>query len=262
MNKIKIAINGANGRMGKAISSLVTPSTQQISTRTSNGNVGDKVTISGEIVRDTSDEQLEHICNNCDVIVDFSTPDGLLRLLPYIAKAENTKLLVGTTGLSKEHFDALDDISREASVIYAPNTSLGANLLEYLSVKASNLLKTYDVEILEAHHRNKKDSPSGTAISLGRAIAEAKDWEFANSAIFDRHQRGLREEKDISFASIRGGGIFGEHDVIFANDHEIFSLRHRALSRATFAEGAILAAIWLARQKIAGLYSMQDVLIG
>jgi len=136
---------------------------------------------------------------------------------------------------------------------------LGANLIADLSARAATVLNQYDVEIVEAHHRFKKDAPSGTALMIGKKIADVKGIDFEKNAVFDRSAKGAREDNEMSFSSIRGGGIFGECEVIFAGQYEVVSISCRALSRDAFAEGALVAAKWLVNQK-PGLYSMKDVL--
>ncbi len=182
-----------------------------------------------------------------------------LEYLTKFAVEYSTSLVVGTTALEQEHFEYLENASKSIAVIYAPNTSLGAILLEYLSMRAAKILKDYDAEIVEAHHKHKKDAPSGTAIAIGKSIAKARNVDFDTNAVFDRHVQGLRKNDDISFASVRGGGIFGEHEIIFAGDNELVTVGHRALSRAAFAEGAVFAASWIVG-KSPSLYSMRDVL--
>jgi 4-hydroxy-tetrahydrodipicolinate reductase len=245
MSLIKVGISGANGRMGNAIESVI-------------HSQSNRFTLIAKLTNQSTETDISNACKNCDVIIDFSNATSLKNLTKFAAE-HSTKLLIGTTALKKEHFDYIQEASKKNAIIYAPNTSLGANLLEDLSMKAAKILNSYDVEIIESHHKYKKDSPSGTAIAIGKTIANAKGLDFNQSAVFDRSARGLRKESDISFASVRGGGIFGEHEIIFASDNELVTVGHRALSRLAFAEGAVHAAAWLFSAPPA-LYSMRDVL--
>ncbi len=245
MSLIKVGISGANGRMGKAIESVVSL----------NNN---KFELIAKLTSSSTEDKVEKACQACDVIIDFSKPRSLKHLMHY-ASIFSTKIVIGTTALENEHFRYIEDAAKNIAVVYAPNTSLGANLLEDLSIRAANILNGYDAEIIEAHHKYKKDSPSGTALAVGKSIAKARKIDFNANAVFDRFSRGLRQKDDITFSSIRGGGIFGEHEILFAGDNELISISHKALSRDAFAEGAVYAASWIADRK-AGLYSMRDVL--
>lgn len=245
MSLIKVGINGANGRMGKAIESVIS-------------SKKDRFELVAKLTSSSTKEDIENSCKICDVIIDFSQPAGLKSLISAAIRS-STNILVGTTGLESEHLHYMELAAKDIAVIYAPNTSLGANLLEDLSIRAANILDGYDAEIIEAHHKHKKDSPSGTALAIGKSIAKTRQIDFDSNAVFDRCSQGLRQQDDITFSSIRGGGIFGEHKVIFAGDNEVITIGHSALSRAAFAEGAVFAASWLIGKK-PGLYSMRDVL--
>ncbi len=245
MKVIKIGLNGAFGKMGKAVEALI-------------ANEPDSYELVSKVGRICTKEQMDNACSVCDVMVDFSSPNSMKLLTESVAR-NGTRLLVGTTGLTSKHIELLDSLAKKVAVLYAANTSLGANLIADLSARAATILNHYDVEIIEAHHRFKKDAPSGTALMIGKKIAEAKEIDFEKNAVFDRSARGAREYNEMSFSSIRGGGIFGDCEVIFAGQHEVVSISCRALSRDAFAEGALLAAKWLVDQK-PGLYSMKDVL--
>ena len=245
MSLIKVGISGANGRMGQAIESVITSRDQ-------------KFELVAKLTSTSTKEAVENACKLSDVIIDFAK-SGSLEYLTHYASEHSTNLVVGSTALEAKHFEYLEKAAKNTAVIYAPNTSLGANLLEDLSMRAANILKGYDAEIVEAHHNHKKHSPSGTAIAIGRSIAKARNIEFAENVVLDRCARGVRKNNDIGISSVRGGGIFGEHEVIFAGDNELVTVGHRALSRAAFAEGAVFASSWVA-DKPPGLYSMRDVL--
>jgi 4-hydroxy-tetrahydrodipicolinate reductase len=223
-----ITLFGASGRMGKAIA---------------------------EVAADRDDIAI--VEGSADVFVDFSAPEGVEHHLE-TAIESNRPILIGTTGLSDPHQRMIDKAAARIAVLQAANTSLGVNLLAYLVREtAARLGEEWDVEIVEMHHRHKVDAPSGTALLLGRAAAEGRD------ATLDGLRRegngGARRGGSIGFASLRGGSVAGDHQVIFAGEGERLELGHRAESRAIFAQGAVRAAIWLVG-KPAGLYSMSDVL--
>jgi 4-hydroxy-tetrahydrodipicolinate reductase len=229
---IRISLFAPNGRMGKAIASAI-----------------------AEDPALTLDEE------HCDVIVDFSAPDALRQSLDR-AISENVPILVGTTGLKPEHQAMIEDASKKVGVIYAPNTSLGVNLLKDLVEQAAARLgPDWDIEILEMHHRHKVDAPSGTALMLGQSAAKGRGSTIQKLGRFDRIREHphAREAGTIGFASLRGGSVAGEHVVILATDGERVELGHRADSRKIFARGALAAARFLVG-KPAGLYSMRDVI--
>ena len=229
---IRISLFAPNGRMGKAIANAVAE------------NPGFAV-----------DE------DHGDVIVDFSAPDALRQSLDR-AIAANVPILVGTTGLKPEHNAMVEEASNKVAVIYAPNTSLGVNLLKDLVEQAAPRLgPDWDIEILEMHHRHKVDAPSGTALMLAQAAAKGRGSTIQELGRFDRigEHPHAREAGTIGFASLRGGSVAGEHLVILATDGERVELGHRADSRKIFARGALAAARFLVG-KPAGLYSMRDVI--
>ena len=196
-----------------------------------------------------------------DVLVDFSAPDALATSLDR-ANAEGVPILVGTTGLEAQHHALIDEAARQTAVLYAPNTSLGINLLRDLVEQATARLgPDWDIEILEMHHRHKVDAPSGTALLLGQSAAKGRGSTLQELSRFDRmdgHPHA-RETGTIGYASLRGGSAAGEHLVVLATEGERIELGHRAESRMIFARGALAAAAFLAG-KPAGLYSMRDVI--
>jgi len=195
-----------------------------------------------------------------DVFVDFSVPGAVEAHLAQARRA-GKPILIGTTGLGPGHDRLIDEAAAQIPVIQASNTSLGVNLLAHLvRESAARLGEDWDLEIFEMHHRMKADSPSGTALMLGRAGAEGRGVEL--DSVAERGRDGItgpREPGRIGFASLRGGSVAGEHLAIFAAEGERLELGHRAESRAIFARGAIEAALWLVG-KPAGRYSMADVL--
>ncbi|PCJ29706.1 MAG: 4-hydroxy-tetrahydrodipicolinate reductase [Rickettsiales bacterium] len=245
MSIIKIGLSGANGRMGRAIQNLLLDKT-------------DKFELTAKITSSSSELDLSKACLDSDIIIDFSS-SAILPSLVKAAAQHGAKLVVGTTGHAQSHFADLKDLAKTNAILYASNTSIGANLIAMLAAKSAKILKGYDVEIIEAHHKHKKDAPSGTALMIGQKIADAMNINFKDNAVFDRASKGKRIDGEIGFASIRGGGIFGENEIMFAADDELVSISCRALSRDAFASGALIAAEWLSAQK-AGFYSMEDVL--
>lgn len=197
-----------------------------------------------------------------DVLIDFSGHQGTAGNAPRIA-GWGKGWVIGTTGIGPEGQAAIAAAARVIPVVQAPNMSLGVNLLFALLEQAGRALKDrgYDVEIIERHHRKKKDAPSGTALGLGQAVARGLDVKLDEVAVHGRH--GLvktdRSATEIGFHAVRGGDIVGDHTVMFATDGEMVEISHRATSRDTFAIGALRAAAWL-KGRAPGLYTMRDVL--
>ncbi len=194
------------------------------------------------------------------VAVDFSRPQGVAAHAVGCAEA-GVPLLVGTTGFDAAARAALEHAARTIPVLIAPNTSLGVAVMTQLVRQATAALgEEYDVEILEAHHRGKRDAPSGTALALGGVVAEARGAALEDLAVFDRHGSfASRSAGSIGFAVLRAGDIVGEHSVVFAAAGERIEITHRATDRAIFARGALRAAAWLAGRP-PGVYGMQNVL--
>ena len=194
------------------------------------------------------------------VIVDFTNAEASMGYLR-AAAVKRVPIVIGTTGFTQEQLEEIQKLSVQTPIIVAANTSLGVNLLVNLVGEAAKKLgDDYDVEIIEAHHRFKKDAPSGTALAMGKAIADGLKREFNEVAINGRKGNvGERGKKDIALLSVRAGDIVGEHTIIFGGIGERLEFIHRAHSRDTFARGAIRAAQWLATQK-PGFYGMKDVL--
>lgn len=192
-----------------------------------------------------------------DVLVDFSAPEALAASLDRAVRTA-TPILIGTTGLDDLAGRRMNEASRSVAVLQAANTSLGVALLAELVAQAARVLgPEWDVEVLEMHHRHKRDAPSGTALLLGEAAANARDGEFRREE--SRSGRQLaRQDGAIGFASLRGGSVVGDHDVIFAAEGERLILSHRADDRMIFARGALSAARFLHKRE-PGLYTMRDV---
>ncbi|PQO23861.1 4-hydroxy-tetrahydrodipicolinate reductase [Rhodobacteraceae bacterium WD3A24] len=195
-----------------------------------------------------------------EAVIDFTAPAATVAMAPLAAKAGAVHV-IGTTGMSEDDLAAIAEAGRRNVIVRAGNMSLGVNLLVELTRKVAAALDAdYDIEVVEAHHRNKVDAPSGTALMLGEAAAEARGRQLEEVAERGRDGiTGARERGAIGFSAIRGGDIVGEHDVIFAGEGERIVLRHVASDRALFARGALRAALW-GQGRSAGEYSMRDVL--
>lgn len=194
-----------------------------------------------------------------DVLVDFSSPEGLQQALAH-CRARRTALVSGTTGFGDDGEQALDAAAHDIAVLHASNFSLGVAVLVRLLGQAAAMLPDWDLEIVEAHHAAKLDAPSGTALTLGRAAAEARDLDFdAARQSARRGQGGPRQKGEIGFASLRAADIVGEHTALLATAGERLELGHRATDRAIFARGALAAAAWLAGRE-PGRYTLDDML--
>jgi 4-hydroxy-tetrahydrodipicolinate reductase len=260
---VRVLVIGAAGRMGQAV---VRAALERPDVRISGGVVAPG---SAHVGRDLGDiagvgslgvralDDTTAALAECDAAIDFSLPSGTAtHLAAYCAAGK--PLVIGTTGLSADVHHELGRAARHIPLIVAPNTSLGVTLLLEVALQCARALpQQFDVEILEAHHRNKRDAPSGTAIALGEAIAAARGVEFDPLAA--QNHSGPRKEGDIGFAVLRGGDLVGEHTVIFAGTGEQLTLGHRVTDRGVFARGALEAAVWLAKRP-PGRYTMRDVL--
>lgn len=263
---MRIAVIGAAGRMGKTLiqaitdangvelgAAIVEPTSSLIGADA--GEVAGVGKLGVSIVSDIQD-----CVADFDVLIDFTTPALSVANAAYCA--ENGKsIVIGTTGLDDEQKAQLAESGKKTSVVFAPNMSVGVNLtLKLLSLAAQILGDDYDVEVVEAHHRHKVDSPSGTALRMGEVVAEALGRDLKECAVYGREgQIGPRTQKEIGFETIRAGDVVGEHSVWFATEGERIEIVHKASSRMTFAKGAVRASAWLANKE-AGLYDMQDVL--
>jgi len=195
-----------------------------------------------------------------DVLIDFTTPEGTLKNIGYCSE-RGIAAVTGTTGLSRDQKEALSRFAERIPLVFSPNMSVGVNLLFKLAATAASILgESYDAEIVEVHHRMKKDAPSGTALHLADAVARARGKNLEETAVFSRHgQIGERTDSEIGIQSLRGGDIVGEHTLILAGPGERLELTHKAHSRDNFAQGTVRAALWV-KGRNPGLYSMADVL--
>ena len=260
---MKIGVTGITGRMGRTIAGLVfQDEVVELASAFSRKSLGEDI---GEFLgfgktNSYTTSDLDSFVKTCDAIIDFSSPALSLE----VAKkcAEHKKVLVcGTIGFSENEKQQFAANAKETVIIWSSNMSLGVNLLMNLAEKVAGILHDdFDVEIVEMHHKNKVDAPSGTALSLGAAIAQGRHIELQKNAVMARVGKDAKRNKgEIGFATLRGGDVIGDHSVIFAGDGERIELTHKASNRDIFAKGAIRAAIW-GSAKEAGFYSMRDVL--
>ncbi len=249
----KILLCGANGRMGKAITRLVAETE------------GAEILCGVDLNTESTEgfpvyPDFASVTEIPDVIIDFSNPANFENLMNY-AEEKKVPVVVATTGLSKEQKERLETASADIPVFFSANMSLGVNLICELARKATAFLgDSFDIEIVEKHHNQKLDAPSGTALAIADAINEELDG--AGHYVYDRHSvRKKRDKNEIGIHAVRGGTIVGEHTVIFAGNNEVIELQHSATSREVFASGAVKAAIFMAG-KPAGFYNMTNLING
>lgn len=265
-NSTHIAVAGASGRMGQLViqQALEWPQVNLTGAKVSCTSPLNEEALTKLFPHAPQDliltSQADRAFKGAQVIIDFTTPDALRTHLE-VAQREKIAVVVGTTGMSKEHFTLLEKASLTLPILYSANFSLGINLLMEMVQEASKRLGPFfDIEVLEMHHRHKQDAPSGTSLALAKAAAEGRSITLQEKAIYDRtQQRQVRRENDIGFAVLRGGSVIGDHAVIFASDEEVIEFSHRALKREMYAKGALKAALWLANQK-PGYYKFSDIL--
>ncbi|WP_462157916.1 4-hydroxy-tetrahydrodipicolinate reductase [Pseudoalteromonas sp. GB56] len=264
---VGIGILGANGRMGQALLEASSADKQAhlagAFVRSQSPLLGLPVnTLVKGLSEDTQALAFTSLDaqSKVDVLIDFTLPEGMLAHLD-VAVATKTPMVIGTTGLTESQMQRLHEAAKEIPIVFARNYSVGINLLlDLVQTAAAKLGDDADIEIFEGHHRHKIDAPSGTALAIGEAIAEAKGWDHDEVAVYDRSQsEQAKSQKEIGYSVLRGGDIVGEHTAYFALMGERLELTHKASSRMTFALGAVWAAKWL-QNKQAGFYSMHDVL--
>jgi 4-hydroxy-tetrahydrodipicolinate reductase len=264
-SKTKIAVAGASGRMGRMLVEAVAASTD--CTLSGALDVADSPALGGDpmaalgkhsAVRITAD--LGAGLSGADVLIDFTRPEGTLAHLAVCSRL-GVNAVIGTTGFSETQKAQVAEHARHIAIVMAPNMSLGMNVvLKLLDVAARALHPGYDIEVIEAHHRHKVDAPSGTALAMGEVLARAAGRELGDIAVHGRHGvTGERDPSGIGFSVIRGGDIVGDHTVLFAGTGERIEITHRSASRATYAQGSLRAARFLAG-RAPGLYGMNDVL--
>ena len=254
---MRIAVHGAAGRMGKLVVKNAVDEGLEVIQAFDVTRVGDDAGEVAGIGRigvqiSSSVEEL-----SSDVVIDFSVPQATVKLLEACAE-KGVKAVIGTTGFSEEQRKRIGELSRKVPVVLSPNFSVGVNIFwKALEVLAENLSE-YDMEILEIHHRFKRDAPSGTALKAGEILKEhsKKSLNF----VFGREGESPRKDDEVGIFAVRGGDVVGEHTVFFIGFGERIELTHRAWNREAFSRGAIKAARWIAEVDRPGLYSMKDVL--
>ncbi|MEL6374506.1 MAG: 4-hydroxy-tetrahydrodipicolinate reductase [Pseudomonadota bacterium] len=263
---MRLAVVGCSGRMGRALMRAVTqqPACVLVAAIERDGMaaVGQDASILVQEIEpgitvatwDAFDAE------GCDGILDFTAPDASVAFAQ-AAAARGLRHIIGTTGFEPRHEEALADAAKGAAIVKAGNMSLGVNLLTALTRKVAEALDAdFDIEVVEMHHRHKVDAPSGTALMLGEAAAAGRNVVLADQSVRVRDgHTGPRPPGAIGFATLRGGGVVGDHTVVFASEGERIELTHKADDRDIFARGAVKAALW-ARKRPPGLYAMNDVL--
>ncbi len=263
----RIAVFGATGRMGQTLVRLIADSDDLelagATTEPGHDAVGSDAGTAAGLVQPLGisiTDDAPGALTGADVAIDFTLPAAVPDNVA-VCVEHKVAFVIGTTGLSAAHDALLADAAGSIPLLYGRNMSVGINVLSALVRQASQALGAdFDIEIVEAHHRDKIDAPSGTALQLGEFVAQGRGVDLDAVAVYDRHDvKAARVPGSIGFSSIRAGHIVGDHSVLFGADEELIELRHRALDRAVFARGALRAATWLA-QRQPGFYSMNDVL--
>ena len=265
-NDIRIAIVGAPGRMGRQLiqaiqqadgvalgAALARPGSSLI------GSDAGELAGAGHLGVAVSDS-LEAVVDHFDILIDFTRPEATLAYLDFCCRHQKG-MVIGTTGFDDAGKAAITQAAQQIGIVFAANFSVGVNLMLKLLEKTAKVMGDYaDIEIVEAHHRHKVDAPSGTALAMGEAIADAMNWQLSDHAVYAREgHTGERAAQSIGFATMRAGDIVGEHTAMFADIGERLEITHKASSRMTFAKGAVKAACWVKDKEI-GLYDMRDVL--
>ena len=261
----RLAIAGVSGRMGRTLLEAIAADPDCVLAgavdRADSPMAGqDAGVVYGAVTGVQVVDAIESALDGAQVLIDFTRPEASLAYLDACV-AQKKSMVIGTTGFDAASTARIHAAAQQIPIVFAPNMSVGVNLLMKLAELAAQVLhEGYDIEIIEAHHRHKVDAPSGTALGLGRAVANTLQRDLATCAVYGREGvTGERAPDSIGFATVRGGDIVGDHTLMFAGIGERIELTHKASSRATFAQGALRAAKWL-QGKAPGLYDMRDVL--
>ncbi|MCL5674143.1 MAG: 4-hydroxy-tetrahydrodipicolinate reductase [Candidatus Omnitrophica bacterium] len=257
--KKRVAVCGACGRMGSTLIGLLNKDADLLLSVALESEMHSS--INREILPGVKISSNWQGCENkIDIIIDFTAPVSTLKNLEF-AHLNKIPIVIGTTGFSKEEKNKILEKSKSLPILFSPNMSPGVHLMmDVVEYAAKILSRDYEVEILETHHHNKKDAPSGTALKLGEIICKVKNLKPESTFKFSRHnQTGPRNKDEIGIHAVRMGDIIGEHSVFFAGTGETIEITHRCLSRESFAAGAILGAKFLLIQK-SGMYEMKDVI--
>ncbi|PPC62391.1 4-hydroxy-tetrahydrodipicolinate reductase [Pantoea sp. ICBG 1758] len=266
MSDIRLAIVGAPGRMGRNLIQAAHQA-EGVAVGAALARSGSSLlgTDAGELAGIgktgvTVTDDLLKVVDDFDVLIDFTRPEGTLEYLAFCRQHQKA-MVIGTTGFDDAGKAVIRAAAEEIGIVFAANFSVGVNLMLNLLQQAASVMGEYaDIEIVEAHHRHKVDAPSGTALAMGEAIADAMEWKLEDHAVYAREgHTGERKPHTIGFATVRAGDIIGEHTALFADIGERIEISHKASSRMTFAKGAVRAAVWVELRKN-GLYDMRDVL--
>ncbi|WP_232501623.1 4-hydroxy-tetrahydrodipicolinate reductase [Candidatus Tachikawaea gelatinosa] len=267
MKKLRIAIAGPNGRMGSqlikcveetkniVLSVIITKSCFNFEKK--NSLIRKIDNFNAKITND-----INSVINNFDILIDFTRPENTLKNL-LVCYQNNKSIVIGTTGFDESGRKIIQDAAKKIPIVYSSNFSIGINLLFKLIEKTTEIIgNSSDIDIIEKHHRQKKDCPSGTALTIGEKIAQIMNWNLKESMFYNNiNNIAIRPPKVIEFSSIRSGEIIGEHTVLFHEKNEQIEITHKAINRKIFASGAVKAAIWIEKnKKEKGLFDMQDVL--
>lgn len=263
---LPLIIMGATGRMGFTITRLALARQDvNIVALVDRENKAKELPYTCALLDVADTKSFEQVLGNFPnaIIIDFTAPEASLATARIAAKTGNG-IIIGTTGLTEEQKKELEALAKSTKLFYSANMSVGINvLLEVLPLLTKMLGSAYDVDLVELHHKHKKDAPSGTALRLAECVAEAKGWNLPDVANYHREGiTGERKQEEMGLQTVRGGDIVGVHTLYFMGPGERIELTHQAHSRENFAEGALKAAFWLADKKPGTLYSMQDVLKG
>ncbi|GGI72748.1 4-hydroxy-tetrahydrodipicolinate reductase [Shewanella gelidii] len=264
--KVRVAITGAGGRMGRTLIEaaanhggiVLGAAIERQGSSLIGVDAGELAGIGYADIAIT--DSLESVYDDFDVLIDFTSPEASLSHLDWCAR-NGKAMVIGTTGFNSSQKTQIESFSEETPIVLAPNMSVGVNLMWKLLELAAEVMGDYtDIEIIEGHHRHKKDAPSGTALKMGEVIAETLGRDLEKCAVYGREGiTGERDPDTIGFATIRAGDLVGEHTAMFADIGERLEITHKASSRMTFANGAMRAAHWLVEQG-PGFYDMQQVL--
>lgn len=263
---VKAVVTGAAGRMGGRIISIIdetegvelTGAVESEGSEAIGKDAGETSGIGRIGVKIVS--SLEDVMSNGDLLIDFTFPDVTLKNMKIVRRLKKAAV-IGSTGFSDRQVSDLKDIAGTVPTVFAPNMSVGVNVMMKLVSQAAKIIgDSFDIEIVETHHKMKKDAPSGTAMKLGEVLAESVGRKLSEVGVFERQGMiGERKPDEIGIQTLRGGDVVGDHTVYFYGSGERIEITHRATSRDTFATGAVRAALWIA-DKQPGLYDMHDVL--
>ena len=262
---LRIAIAGASGRMGKMLIEAVGNAEDMtlagaLDIGTSPAIGSDATAFLGKSSGVAVTADLQQGLQGADVLIDFTRPPATLAHLA-VCRRSGTRMVIGTTGFTESERAMIQDAARDTAIMLAPNMSVGVNVaMKLIDMATRALASGCDIEVVESHHRDKVDAPSGTALKMGEVVAQAQGKRLADIEVHGRHgQTGPRKPGTVGFSAIRGGDIVGEHTVMFIGSGERIEITHRSTSRANYAAGSLRAARFIA-ERTEGLYDMDDVL--